>query len=230
MRLNLDRISHPIHCYFPASGQKYFDRLRHCAIYHDTLKIIEHPVSQTGVVHDDGKFKIEAAFLEHGVDNVGWRVTEANSRKFDDDKLGAFGIKGPLVKQLQEQGSLEMNGKIVSIDEVSWIRRGDSFAVVIDTLPCKNAVEIAKDAALFLCESTYLEEHQELARRHSHLTAKQAAMIAKEAGVRKLILTHFSARYQCLKLFEKEARTIFPHTYAADDLLTFQFKKTSNKI
>jgi len=58
------------------------------------------------------------------------------------------------------------------------------------------------------------------------MTAKQAATIAKEAQAEKLILTHFSARYQSLKKFESEARLIFPESYVADDLLSFPFPKT----
>jgi ribonuclease Z len=229
MRLNLDKVTHPIHCYYPASGKKYFDRLHYGSIYHEMIKVVEHPVSQPGLVEDDGRFRIEAAFLEHGVENIGWRITEPNTRKFDDEKLKFFGIKGPLVKELQEKGSLIINDKTVTLDQVSWIRSGDSFAIVIDTLPCQNAVDIARNASLFLCESTYLEEHKELARLHNHLTAKQAALIAKEAHAKELILTHFSARYQNLKAFEQEARSIFPHTYVADDFLTFSFPKINVK-
>lgn len=226
MRLNLDKVLHPIHCYYPASGKKYFDRLRHCAIYHEMLQVVEHPVSQAGLVEDDGRFRIEATFLEHGVENIGWRITEANTRKFELQKLQQYGVRGPLVKELEERGFIIVDGKKILLDDVSRIRHGDSFAIVLDTVPCQNAIDIAKNANLFLCESTYLEEHRELAALHKHMTAKQAATIAKEAQVEKLILTHFSARYQSLKKFESEARTIFPETYAADDLLTFPFPKT----
>ncbi|MDP1880525.1 MAG: ribonuclease Z [Parachlamydiaceae bacterium] len=226
MRLNLDQVPQTIHCYFPASGQRYFDRLRYCAIYHDRLKVVEHPVAHSGLVEDDGAFRIEAAFLEHGVDNIGWRISEHNSRKFEDEKLDAFGIKGLLVKELLANGKVEVNQKVVTLEDVSWIRKGDVFAYVVDTLPCQNAIDISRDATMLMCESTYLNEDRDLARRHNHLTAEQAALIAREAGAKELILTHFSARYLNLKAFETEARKIFPNTFIADDFLTFQFKKT----
>lgn len=225
MRLNLDKVTHPIHCYYPASGKKYFDRLRYGTMYHEIIKVVEHPVSAEGLVEDDGNFRIEAAFLEHGVDNIAWRVTEADTRKFDRAKLNSFGIQGPLVKELQEKGRLIINGKEVHLDDVSWIRKGDALAVVIDTRYCQNAIDIAKDARVLLCESTYLDEHRDLAHSHYHLTAKQAATIAKEANVDQLILTHFSARYLNLKEFEEEARPIFPNTFVAEDLKTFAFPK-----
>lgn len=225
MRLNLDKVTHPIHCYYPASGKKYFDRLRYGTIYHETISVIEHPVSTPGLVHDDGNFRIEATFLEHGVDNLGWRITEPDTRKFDRELLDMHGIHGQMVRDLQNQGFLIIDGQKITLDFVSKIRKGDALAIVIDTRRCQNAIDIARDAKILLCESTYLDEHRDLAYKHYHLTAKEAALIAKEANVKKLILTHFSARYQFLKEFEIEAKAIFPNTYVAKDLLTLPFER-----
>ncbi len=217
MRLNLDKVNHKIHCYYPASGKKYFDRLRYGTICHETITVVEHPVSQAGLVEDDGNFRIEATFLKHGVDNIGWRITEPNARKYREEDLKAKGIEGLKIKELIQKGEVTINGQKVHIDEVSWIKQGDSIAVVIDTLYCQNAIDIAKNARLLLCESTYLEEHRDLAHDHMHLTAKEAATIAKNAGVKHLVLTHFSARYQNLDLFAAEARETFPNVTIAED-------------
>lgn len=228
MRLNLDKVTHPIHCYYPASGKKYFDRLRYAAVYHEKINVVEHPVEKNGIVHDDGKFCVEAKFLNHGIDNVGWRITEADQTKFIKEKLDSYGIKGPMVRKLQEEKNLTIDGKIVPLENVSFIRKGESIAIVIDTLPCPQAIELARDAVILLCESTYLEKEKELAGKYHHMTAMQAALIAKEANVKKLIMTHFSARYKDLSPFEIEARQIFKHSYAADDLKRFSFPKKFN--
>lgn len=226
MRLNLDKVTHSIHCYYPASGKKYFDRLRYGTIYHETIHVIEHPVHAEGVVHDDGKFRIEAAFLEHGVDNVGWRITEADTRKFDPHALKIRGIQGELMRTLIREGEITLNDQKTFLDDVSYIREGDTVAVVIDTRVCPNAVKLAHNAKLLLCESTYQDEHQELAYAHYHLTSKQAATIAKQANAKKLILTHFSARYQNTDIIESEARSIFPNVFVADDFRVFSFEKS----
>ncbi|MDP1835996.1 MAG: ribonuclease Z [Chlamydiales bacterium] len=225
MRLNLDKVTHPIHCYYPASGKKYFDRLRHGTIYHEIINVVEHPVSQAGLVEDDGNFRIEATFLEHGVDNIGWRITEPDRRKFDREKLKLQGVTGRAVRTLQEEGFVLVDGRSITLDDVSSLVTGDSIAVVIDTRPCKNAVDIAKGAKILLCESTYLEQHKDLAERHHHLTASEAAKIAKDAGVEKLILTHYSARYLDLAPFAQEARLIFPNVETADDFKVFPFPR-----
>lgn len=225
MRLNLDKVNHPIHCYYPASGKKYFDRLRYGTIYHETINVIEHPVTNEGIVHDDGNFKIEAYYLEHGVDNLGWRITEPDVTKYHPEKLKEAKIRGPLVKELEKNGFVIVDGTRVNLEDVSWVRHGDVLAVVIDTRYCKQAIEVARDAKVLICESTYLEEDRDLARKHLHLTAKEAAHIAKEANAKQLILTHFSARYQDLHPFVNEAREIFPNVDIAEDLKRFDFPR-----
>lgn len=225
MRLNLDKVQHPIHCYYPASGKVYFDRLRFCSIYHEVIKVIEHPVEKSGLV-EDGDFRIEAEFLEHGgIDNIGWRITESDTRKFDKAKLTNLGVVGPLVRELEKNKKIQVDGRLVTLDDVSQIRKGDVLTVAIDSVPCPEIKKLARGAKLFLCESTYLDKHKDLAKDHHHMTAKQAAEIARDAGVSQLILTHFSARYQDLSEFEQEARSIFPNTLIADDLKQFPFPK-----
>jgi ribonuclease Z len=70
MRLNLDKVTHPIHCYYPASGKKFFDRLRYGCIYKENIHVVEHPVKNAGLLEDDGKFRIEAALSGIGKSNL----------------------------------------------------------------------------------------------------------------------------------------------------------------
>ncbi len=225
MRLNLDKITHPIHCYYPASGKKFFDRLRYSCMYRENITVIEHPVKEEGLVHDDGKFRIEAAFLDHGVENVGWRISEPDTIKFDKEALKRLGIEGPSVRLLEKEGKLLVGNRHVLLEEVSHLRVGDTFAYVIDTRPCREAVQLAKGAKMLLCESTYLDEEKELASEYMHMTASQAATIAADAGAQILVLTHFSARYRDTEPFAKQARAIFPHTFVAEDLKRIPFPR-----
>ena len=82
MRLNLDKVSHQIDCYYPKSGKKNFDALRYGCLYHEVINVQEHPIAKDGIVQKDDKFTIEAKFLEHGVDTLGYRITEADKLKF----------------------------------------------------------------------------------------------------------------------------------------------------
>ncbi|MCE5317426.1 MAG: ribonuclease Z [Parachlamydia sp.] len=222
-RLNNDKVQRPIHCYYPASGKPYFDRLRFGSVYYDTLNLIEHPVSESGIVHDDGRFRIEAALLEHRIESVGWRITEPDRLTFDAKTLQKFGIEGHLVRKIREEGSLIVDGQKILLREVSSIHKGDAVAIVLDTQYCPSAIQIAQEAALLLCESTFLEEHRELAAKYRHMTARQAAQVASEARVRLLVLTHFSARYSSPHLQEAEAKGLFPNTTLAEDLKIIPF-------
>lgn len=225
MRLNLDKITHPIHCYYPASGKKFFDRLRYCCIYRENIQIIEHPVKQEGLVDDDGKFRIEASFLDHGIDNIGWRVTEPDTIKFNKQALKDLGIGGPSVRLLEKEGKLLVGDRWVLLEEVSHVRPGDAFAYIVDTRTCKAAVDLARNAKMLVCESTYLDEERDLAKEYMHMTSKQAAEIARDANAQILVLTHFSARYRDPEVFGVEARTIFPNTFVAEDFKRIPFPK-----
>ncbi len=224
MRLNLDAVKHPIHCYYPASGKVYFDRLRYGTVYHENITVVEHPVSTEGEVHDFGDFVVEAFFLEHGTPNLGWRIRQKDWLKFLPDKLQSAGVRGAMVADLQKNGQIYVAGRTVRLTDVSVKKPGDIFSVIIDTAYTSNALKIADSATLLLCESTYCEQHAHLARKHQHLTAKQAALIAKKAGTKKLVLTHFSARYQDLTLLLEEARSIFPNTDIAEDFKSFNLR------
>lgn len=225
MRLNLDKVTHPIHCYYPASGKKNFDRLRYGCIYRENIKIVEHPVQQAGLVQDDGHFKIEATFLEHGTENIGWRITEPDSIKFHKEELKKMGIDGPDVRKLEHDGKILVENQWVNLEDVSHVRKGDSLAYIVDTRLCPQAIELAKGAKVLICESTYLEKDRDKAEEYMHMTAKQAATLAKEANVEQLIITHFSARYRDPEELGREAREIFSNTEVAEDLKRFPFPR-----
>jgi ribonuclease Z len=225
MRLNLDKISHPIHCYYPAAGKKNFNYLRHGCVYRENITVVEHPVRQPGLVEDDGRFRIEAVFLEHGIENIGWRITEPDTVKFHKESLDQFGIEGPMVQKLELDKKIRVGDHWVHLDEVSHVRKGDSIAFVTDTRFCQQAVEIAREAKILICESTYLEKDKDKAAKYMHMTARQAAQLAHEANVGQLILTHFSARIRDLQELLREAQEIFPNVAVAEDLRRFAFSK-----
>jgi ribonuclease Z len=107
------------------------------------------------------------------------------------ERLAAHGIKGPDVGRIQREGSL--GG--VSLADVSEVRRGQRFAFVMDTRLCDGVYALAEGCDMLVIESTFLDEDARLAADHGHLTAGQAGRVAADAGVRHLLLTHFSQRY-----------------------------------
>jgi ribonuclease Z len=216
-RISLDRVPHEIEVYFPRSGRKYFDRLRKASIYHDVSRIRPCPIDGPGVLSESDKLVLSCRRLDHAVETFGYRLDERDGRTMLPEKLEAAGVRGPAIKRLIQDGSIEIDGRLVHLDDVSVHKPGQSFAFIMDTRLCEGAYELARGVDLLVCESTYLSSEEREARAHGHMTARQAAIIAKEAGARRLVLTHFSQRYGSLKPFLEEARAVHPDVVAVRD-------------
>ncbi|MDH2416673.1 ribonuclease Z [Nocardioides sp. CER19] len=220
-RMALDGLTHPVDLYYPASGQEYVDRLRHASVAFTAPDVREHPVAADGPVDDWGTLSLHARALDHRVDTYGWRLQEPDGRRMLPDRLAEAGVSGPMVGELQRSGSLDIDGRRVRLEEVSEPRPGQSVAFVMDTRRCDAAVELARGVDLLVCESTYVSGEEELADQYAHLTAAQAAAIATEAGVRRLVLTHYSGRHSDESVFELDAGRFFDDVHAARDLDRF---------
>ena len=194
-RLVLDGVRRPIDLCFPRAATPYVEALRRASTREDGLDLRLHPVEGAGTVLQAGGFRLVAHPLDHRVPAVGWRLEEPDGSRMLPERLAAYGIDGPDVGRLLREGRLERSGRTVRVEDVSVPRVGQRFALVMDTRRCDGAGALAEGADLLVCESTYLSADEPLAEQYAHLTAAQAASIARDAGVRTLVLTHFSRRY-----------------------------------
>jgi ribonuclease Z len=194
-RMSLDRVPHTVDACYPAQNRDVFARLRHAALFHDAANLREWPIENGGTVIRALSFHIEAQPLSHGVPALGYRLVEPDGRRMLPGKLAAWGMTGPDVGRLQRQGSLDVGGQVVTLEQVSEPRRGQRFAFIMDTRLCDAVFTLADGADMLVCESTFADADAALARDYGHLTAGQAGRIASESGARLLVLTHFSQRY-----------------------------------
>ncbi|GCB49514.1 ribonuclease Z [Streptomyces sp. NL15-2K] len=190
-RINLDKVPHEVTAHYPRSGQRFFNRLRYATAYRETVELVEAPVASDGVIAETGGYTLEARKLSHPVESYGYRLIEPDGRRMLPDRLAAHGIKGPDVGRIQREGVLDG----VFLHDVSETRRGQRFAFVMDTRLCDGVHALAEGCDMLVIESTFLDEDVELAAEYGHLTAAQAARVARDTGVRHLVLTHFSQRY-----------------------------------
>ncbi|MGV0806452.1 ribonuclease Z [Mycolicibacterium setense] len=219
-RMSLDAVPHPLEAYFPAAGQEYFSRLRRASIFHDTLDVREHPVDVDGPVAEDAFGRLETLRLDHSVPSIGYRLIEPDSRRMVPELLARFGIAGPIVGQLQGTGEVDVGGRRVRLSEVSEPRRGQRVAFVMDTRLCDAVFALAEDADLLVIEATFLDSDAELASHYGHLTARQAGQVAAAGRVRRLVLTHFSQRYEDAGRHRDEAAEVFDgEVIVAEDLM-----------
>jgi ribonuclease Z len=208
-RLAKDQVERPVYAHYPADGAEYFARLRHATPFHDTTDLREEPVTGEGVVAATAEWTLSARALEHRLTAYGYRLVEPDGRRILPDRLAALGVHGPAIGDLQRDGALDVGGRRVTLDEVSAPRRGQKFAFVMDTRLCDAVYALADGVDLLVIESTYLDEDAELAATYMHMTAAQAARVAAACGVRRLVLTHFSARYPDPAAFHAEAARHF---------------------
>lgn len=180
-----------------------------------------------GVVCADAQFTVTALPLTHGVPSFGYRIEECDKPgALDAARLAADGIPaGPWMQYLKrgERAALP-DGR--QVDGAAYLGPGPKGRVLVifgDTAPTPNAVRLARDADVMVHEATLEAAMTEQANRHGHSTTHQAAAVARDAGAKKLIITHFSARYdrQESEKLKEECRAIFPNTEAASDFATF---------
>jgi ribonuclease Z len=171
---------------------------------------------------DFSDFKVVAFETEHIVESVGYALIERDSRKFDREKALSLGIPpGPIYARLKRGETIVWQGKLVTPEMVlGEIRKGRKIVYTGDTRPCEKTVEISRDADLLIHDAAFSEELKDWAVESGHSTAKEAAEVARKANVKKLVLTHISARYsKNPEILLEEARPIFENVELARDFL-----------
>lgn len=187
------------------------------------LKLQFHNLTE-GQFFDGGSFTISAFPVQHrGFDNIGYHFQEHGRRPFLNEKAEALSIPpGPIRKSLVDGESVTLpDGRVIVPDDVlGEFKAGTRLVVVGDTGNTEALVEICREADGLVIESTYLQEEAEMAKQFGHLTAKDAATLAKDAGVKQLFLTHLSRRYR-EKDVQAEAEQVFQAVHVARDFDTF---------
>jgi len=175
-----------------------------------------------------GDFKVVAFKTNHIVPSLGYAFIEKDRPgKFYRDKAEALGIPpGPLYSKLVKGESVEVNGKIITPEMVVGPPRpGRKIVYTGDTRPCDRTLEIAKNADVLIHDASFTSDLQDWAEETKHSTAREAAEIARKAGVLQLILTHISARYsKDPSPLLNEAKEVFENTVVANDLMTVEVK------
>lgn len=178
-----------------------------------------------GVVLESEEWLVRAAPLKHTLHATGFRFEERDlPGRFDATRADALGVPfGPERGHLQRGESVTLaDGRIITPAElVGPPRRGRSFAYCTDTAPCAGALALARDADLLVHEATYGDDLQEMARARLHSTIREAATIARNAGARQFVATHFSTRYDgpLLDELRLQGESVFPDMLMARDLL-----------
>jgi ribonuclease Z len=216
----MDR-SEPLTLYGPKGAQRVLGAALNVGIERNRfpVEIIE---VKPGDVLGREEYEIRIFETDHRIDTVGFALVEHRRLgRFNPDKARDLGIpEGPLWGRLHRGESIELpDGRKVSpADLVGEPRPGRTLVYTGDTRPFPAVVAASRGADLLVHEATFSDSEIERARETGHSTAREAAEVAREAGVRRLVLTHISPRYS-LDVSELlgEAQAIFPETTIARD-------------
>ena len=227
--LTLNRRSRPLTITGPRGLRKWFKCLHDLHILRPGFPVKLEEVREPGPVFEGEDYHIETQPLEHRVDTWGYALVEdERPGRFDVGRALELNIpSGPLYGRLQrgESVTLDDGRQIEPEDVLGASRPGLKIAYCTDTVPCPSATLLARDADLLVHEATYPAGDEKLAHQRGHSTAGDAARCAKEAGARRLVLTHISQKHMNLDEIVSGAREIFAETEVARDFATFTVER-----
>ena len=175
-----------------------------------------------GTIYENNKFLIHATKANHSITAFSYLFEEKDKPgRFNVEKAKELGIpEGELWNKLQNGLDVINNQKIIKPEQVLGKKRpGKRIGISGDTMPTKELEEFFRECDYLVFDSTFLDEEKQKAQDTCHSTAKQAAELGKNANVKNLILTHFSARYKDEIGHKTEAEQIHNSVITAKDLL-----------
>ena len=223
--LGLQGRDEPLELYGPPGSRAVLQTLVSLGVERIPFEVPIRELAPGDAVHRGG-YRIVAFQADHGMNAVGYALVE-NDRlgRFDVERARALGVpEGPLFGRLHRGETVQVDGRAVQpSDVVGAARPGRRVVYTGDTRPCRAITEVAREADLLVHDCTFAEEEAERARETFHATAVGAARCALDAGARRLVLTHISARYaDSPRLLEEEAEAVFPGARVAQDGLVLE--------
>jgi ribonuclease Z len=184
-----------------------------------------HPLLGEGVIVSEPKFEVSAFHVYHRIECWGFRFREVRPlRRVNPEKARQYDVPSSFFDRLKkgedyhsQSGQLVLNALVT--DPAPQAR---SYAYSSDTLFDERIIEKVRGVDLLYHETTYLKELEERAGKRFHSTTVQAATVARQAGAKRLLIGHFSSKYEKLDLFEQEAREVFPNTDLALEGVTYR--------
>jgi ribonuclease Z len=217
----------PLYIFGPPRIAEYIETSRRVLDMYINYKIVVTEVTGPGVIYEADEFRIRAFPLRHTKPCYGYTLEE-NGRpgEFYPEKALELGVpRGPLWSRLQngEKVAAADGREVLPADVLGAPRSGRKFSFVTDTLAFPEIAGEVAGSDFFVCEGMFERELEESAREKKHMTAEQAARIARAAAVKKLALIHYSPRYTetDLKRVLREAQAIFPETVLSRDRAVF---------
>ena len=164
--------------------------------------------------------RVQAFPLNHGIETFGFRIEEKEPLlNVDKDAIGRYGLTLTEIGSLKRgEDVVRADGTVIPVSAAAYKPyEPRSYAYCSDTAPFPEEAEWIKGTSVLYHETTYLQDLADQGAQRHHSTTLQAAQLARDAGVGKLLIGHSSSRNADIKAYEAECRSIFPETYATSD-------------
>ncbi len=207
-----------LHLYAPSLLEKILQLHLEAANTTLTYKLYFHAITDEGKIANDKKITVKAFKVNHRIECYGFMFTEKkNPRKIIPEKVKAYEIPEAYYGELQKGNDYTTKkGTIISNEDVTEASTAARcYAYCADTIYDETIVDKIKGAHVIYHETTYLKDLEERATLRHHCTTVQAGNIAKLAGVEKLLIGHFSSKYELLDDFLSETKSVFENTELA---------------
>jgi len=218
--LGLNHRANDLHLYAPAPLKEIIDLQLHVSNANLPYSLIFHSLENEGLIYADKKITVECFKVDHRIECWGFLFKEKkNLRKINSEKVNQYNVPTLFYESLHEgKDFVDANNNMIKNELLTTaVTPPKSYAYCADTGYYEPIIEKIKGVDLLYHESTYLHNLEEKAASRFHSTTKQAATIAKKAGVKKLLLGHFSSMYEKLDDFKTEACEIFENTDLAEE-------------
>ena len=222
--MEMEGRNRPLYIYGPKGTEENTDRILDTGYFKRNYDIFVQDLEPGEVIVGD-QYEIKPFPVEHGVPAYGYKFQENKQKKANKKKMEELGLESsPKIGKLKQGESIEWKGETIESEEVIEEVPGRKMVYAGDTAKCQNTIENSRNADLLVHEATC--HHEMIDQRRYHTSAKQAAEIAKQANVEKLVLTHISRRYKNEKAdkLEKEAQEVFSNSELAEDLNCYEIK------
>ncbi len=207
-----------LYIYGPIGTKKFFSTVFAIKELQPDFEIIVTDVEASKKsFYENELFSVKAFEVKHNAPHSIGFVLQGNSyRRFDLEKCKKLGVQGRDFTELQQKGTLEKNGKTLKFEQVTYAQGGKKIVYTGDTMQCASIASNAKNADLLVHDACFLEKDKSRAKEKMHCTSLDAGKNAKKAKVKKLLLTHFSNRYENLNELLEEAKSVFGNTELAE--------------
>ncbi len=177
----------------------------------------------SGKIFESKDFELECASMSHNQPCLAYSLIIKDKLRLKKEKIKKLKLPNtPLLSKLKEGKNITLNGKKINAKDVTYLESGKKVSIVLDTEINANALKIAKNSDILICESSFMEEDKDKAKERKHLTLNQAVSLAKKSKSKKLVLTHISDRYENkLDEISIKAKKLFKNSQIAKDFDKF---------